>query len=240
MKVKQDRNNNEILTFFFTGILFIVFISLFYTKFIYPKFINNQSKELKWTIEIPNVTAIPTVSPTINVKHIVTPRVTVIPTQTTGVLVSDNNEPWGIARQVDEHTWTMKVGEDQSMATPEEILSAVNEYRKRNNVQILTMDEKLKTYAQSRADYLYSIKNVDGHKGFNNFLDNEDGFNKLGFTWVGENISYGYRLNGVHLIEWVYAGDEPHDKNQLDGKWSHVGIGVKGTATCLIFATGKM
>jgi len=56
---------------------------------------------------------------------------------------------------------------------------------------------------------------------------------------LGENISYGYRLEGVHLIEWMYAGDKPHDDNQLDSKWDHVGIGVKETATCIIFATAR-
>jgi len=126
------------------------------------------------------------------------------------------------------------------MATPIEILSALNEYRRRYGSQILTLDQKLTDYAQSRVNYFNQIKNIDSHVGFNNFLEKEDGFNKLGFTYLGENISYGYKLNGVHLIEWVYAGDEPHNKNQLDTKWDHVGIAVKGLATCLIFATGKM
>lgn len=155
-------------------------------------------------------------------------------------LPTDTPDPWGIARQVGEHTWTMKIGQDPVMATPAEILSALNEYRRRYSSQILTLDSKLAAYAQSRADYFYQRKNIDSHVGFNNFLEKEDGFNQLGYTYLGENISYGYQLNGVHLIEWIYAGDEPHNKNQLDSKWDHVGIGVRGTATCLIFATGKM
>lgn len=153
---------------------------------------------------------------------------------------TDTPEPWGVARQIDEHTWTMKIGEDPIMATPSEILSALNEYRQRYGSQILTLDSKLTDYAQSRVDYFVQIKGLDSHAGFNLYLKDEDGFNKLGFTFLGENISYGYRLNGVHLIEWLYAGDDPHNKNQLDTKWDHVGIAVKGTATCLIFATGKM
>lgn len=167
------------------------------------------------------------------------PRVTVIikskiPTPT------PDNEPWGVAKQIDEVTWTMKIGEDEKMATPQEILEALNEYRKRYNSQILTWDNKLGEYANSRAIYLNSIKSVDGHKGFNNFMENEDGFNKLGFTALGENISFGYKLNGVHTIEWMYAGDKPHNDNQLNNNWNYVGIGVNGLATCLIFGTGKM
>jgi uncharacterized protein YkwD len=134
----------------------------------------------------------------------------------------------------------MKVGEDEKMATPQEILTALNAYRQRYGSQNLTWDNKLGDYAQTRAKYLNSIKNVDKHEGFTNFVNNEDGFNKLGFTMLGENISYGYKLNGVHTIEWMYAGDEPHNKNQLDNRWNFVGIGVDGLATCLVFATGKM
>ncbi|MFA6007405.1 MAG: CAP domain-containing protein [Candidatus Shapirobacteria bacterium] len=151
-----------------------------------------------------------------------------------------DTSPWGVAEQITEHTWTMKIQADSQMANPQEILTALNEYRYRYGAQVLTWDSKLATYAQSRADFFYQIKNLDEHAGFNNFLEKEDGFNKLAFTYLGENISYGYQLSGVHLIEWIYAGDEPHNRNQLDTKWDHVGIGVRGTATCLIFATGKM
>jgi len=148
-------------------------------------------------------------------------------------------EPWGVAKQIGEETWTMKVANDERMGTPKEILDALNKYRVRRGSPELTMDDSLVKYAQSRADYLASIKSTDGHKGFNDFLENEDGFEKLGFTWLGENISYGYRMEGIHLIEWIYAGDKPHDDNQVNSRWNYVGIGVKDTATCLIFGTGK-
>lgn len=150
-----------------------------------------------------------------------------------------DNEPWGVAKQIDEVTWTMKIGEDEKMATAKEIWEALNYYRQTHGSQNLNWDTKLADYAQSRAEYLNSLKNVDGHKGFNDFVQNDDGFNKLGFTMLGENISYGYKLNGVHIIEWMYAGDKPHNDNQLDNRWNYVGVGVDGLATCLIFGTGK-
>jgi uncharacterized protein YkwD len=174
----------------------------------------------------PTIVLVKTVTPTVKKKKIITP--------------TPDNEPWGVAKQINEVTWTMKVGEDEKMATAKEIFEALNEYRRRYGSQVLTWDEKLGNYAQSRAIYLKSIKNVDKHEGFNNFVENESGFDKLGFTTLGENISYGYKLNGVHIIEWMYAGDEPHNNNQLDNRWNYVGIGVDGLATCLIFGTGKM
>ena len=148
-------------------------------------------------------------------------------------------ETWGVSKQIDEHTWTIKIGEDATMATAKEIFEALNEYRKVHGSQVLNWDEKLGNYAQERAKYLNGIKSVDQHQGFNDFVKNQDGFNKLGFTSLGENISYGYKLNGVHTIEWMYAGDEPHDENQLNNRWNYGGIGVDGLATCLIFGTGK-
>ena len=150
-----------------------------------------------------------------------------------------DNEPWGVAKQINEVTWTMKIGEDAKMATSREIFDALNVYRQRYGSQMLNWDEKLTNYAVTRAKYLNGIKGVDKHEGFKNFLEKEDGFEKLGFTALGENISYGYKLNGVHIIEWMYAGDKPHNDNQLDNKWNYVGTGVDGLATCLIFGTGK-
>lgn len=164
---------------------------------------------------------------------------TAVPTKKVQPKSVGNTAPWGVAIQVDEHTWTMRVGEDARMATPKEILEALNNYRAGKGSQRLTWDENLGKYAQTRADYLATIRTTDGHKGFSDYLEKEDVYDKLGFSWLGENISYGYRLEGVHVIEWMYAGDKPHDDNQLNNRWNYVGIGVKDTATCLIFGTGK-
>lgn len=152
---------------------------------------------------------------------------------------AETNEVWGEAQQIDEVTWTIKVGEDEKMGTAGEIHKALNDYRRRHGAHPLTWDTKLAEYAQSRADHFTSISSTDKHEGFNSFLDSGDGFNQLGFNSLGENSSYGYHVEAVHLIEWVYAGDEPHDNNQLNSKWTHVGVGVNGTATNLIFGGNK-
>jgi uncharacterized protein YkwD len=149
------------------------------------------------------------------------------------------DDEWGIAKQIDEHTWTMKVGLDERMAEAKEVFDALNEYRRRNGVAVLMWDEKLANYAKLRAVYFNKIKKLDGHEGFANFLENENGFDVLGFDSVGENASYGYRMSGTHLIEWIYAGDKPHDDNQKNSKWAYVGIGINETSSCLIFGTGK-
>jgi len=201
--------------------------SWFNTKILDPQ----AGYEIEFSRNIPTA-ILP--SPTVTLMTVPTKKIIkVIPTK-----VGDTS-PWGVAKQVNETTWTMKIKDDARMGTPKEILEALNEYRVRRGSQILTWNEKLAEYAHNRAVYLNGIKNVDGHKGFQNFLDNENGFEKLGFTWLGENISFGYKMEGVHLIEWIYAGDKPHDDNQVNNRWNYVGIGVDGTATAIIFGTGK-
>lgn len=147
-------------------------------------------------------------------------------------------EVMGRSKQVDEHTWTITVEKDERNATAGEIHQALNAYRQKNGRSGLQNDDRLSSFAQSRAEYFTKEGRLDSHKGFQDFITN-DGFNKVGFFALGENSSYGYVLEGTHLIEWVYAGDKPHDDNQLSNDWTHVGIGVSGTATNLIFGGKK-
>ena len=220
---QKTKKTNFLKVFIITGTSFLTIIILVVVLVIGQNQ-NKKQQKLNWEFVLPTTISTPTS----------------IPNKNKTVTNTDNGEPWGVAKQVDEHTWSMKVGEDPTMATSNEILIALNNYRDKNGSQKLILDSKLTDYAQTRANFFNSNKALDGHNGFNDFLDNQDGFNKLGFNWLGENASYGYKLNGVHLIEWVYGGDEPHDKNQLDTKWDHVGIGIKNTSTCIIFGTGKM
>jgi uncharacterized protein YkwD len=147
---------------------------------------------------------------------------------------------WGKAKQIGEHTWTMQIGMDDAMATPSEIFEALNSYRRLHGRNTLSWDDKLASYALTRAQYFTQIGDLDEHAGFSEYLKDENNFKALGFWALGENSSYGYRLSGTHLIEWIYAGDKPHDDNQLNSDWSHVGIGVDGNQTNLIFGGQKI
>lgn len=179
-----------------------------------------------------------TPAPTITVdQQKIIPTVNIVRITATPKPTIDNGQLWGIAQQVSEHSWTMKIGQDEIMATPKEIMEALNEYRRTKGSGLLTWDEKLAKYAQERADYFNRVGDMDEHEGFRRFLEEENGFQKLNFNRLGENTSIGYKLSGVHLIEWVYAGDKPHDDNQLRKEWGWVGIGVNGTATCIIFGS---
>ena len=159
------------------------------------------------------------------------------------VLAVETKKPdgeWGVAKQIGEHTWTMTVASDEKVGTAQEIFQALNAYRQRQGVGALSWDTNLGNFAQGRADAFLKNGTTDAHAGFNDFLNNQDGFKKSGFMALGENSSFGYHIEGVHLIEWVYAGDAPHNNNQLNRDWTHVGIGVAGLATDLVFGGRKM
>ncbi len=143
------------------------------------------------------------------------------------------NAAWGQAIQVSETGYRMKVGFDSTMATATETFQALNHYRYTKGKSNLTWDDRLAKYALERATYI--CKNgSDGHAGFSNYVDKQEGYKTLGFYSLGENMSTHMRFTGTHLIEWMYAADPAHDGNQL-GDWSHVGVGIYEDCSALIF-----
>lgn len=141
--------------------------------------------------------------PTITPSPTPTPAPTLDPTPIPykQIAQSESNDPWGVAKQISEHTWTIKIGQDERMATPEEIYEALNIYRERNGARRLGWNDRLAAYAQSRADFFNQNGKMDEHAGFREYTSNLENLKSLGFWRVGENSSIGYRLLGVHLIE---------------------------------------
>lgn len=151
-----------------------------------------------------------------------------------------DSAPWGVAKKIDETTWTMKVADDNKMATSQEIFQALNSYRKQKGVGALVFDQNLASFAEKRAQTFASIGKLDGHAGFNDYFKDQQNLKNIGFWGVGENSSFGFTMSGVHLIEWVFAADPPHDNNQLDPSWTHVGIGIKSTGVDIVFGKNKI
>lgn len=162
------------------------------------------------------------------------PSTVVAKPKTVGTQPKDNDQPWGVQKQLTDVTWSMKVGNDDHMASRSEIYEALNNYRIQHGVNRLEWNDALAGLAQMRAEQQYDLGKLDEHAGFKEFTSSYDNMKKLGYWTIGENATYGYKLNGVHIIEWAYS-DPPHDRNQLDPKWNLVGIAVKGTVTDLIF-----
>ncbi len=166
-------------------------------------------------------------------------KLTVTPAITGAVnaeVAGASNDSWGKAKQISEHTWTMNVGQDEQMASPREVFDALNKYRQVKGKSTLNWDQALADYSQGRAEKFNNDKKLDEHAGFSAYFT-EDKMKEMGLRGVGENSSIGYILGGTHLIEWIFAGDAPHDNNQLNSSWNVVGVGISGSSVNLIFAT---
>jgi uncharacterized protein YkwD len=148
-------------------------------------------------------------------------------------------QQYGKATQIDEHTWTMTLQNDPKEGSAREIFEALNSYRIKMGTTSLIWNDTLSAYATARANEFSQKGALDGHAGFMDLMNHQDGFNKLGFNSLGENSSYGYILSGTRLVEEVYAADSEHNNNQLNSGWTYVGIGVSGTATDLVFGGKK-
>lgn len=145
---------------------------------------------------------------------------------------------WGEAVQVSETGYRMKVGFDSVMGTAEETFKALNLYRYTKGKSNLTWDNRLEKYALERATFICQ-NGSDGHAGFSDYVENQEGYKALGFYRLGENMSTHMKFTGTHLIEWMYAADPAHDGNQL-GDWSHVGVGIYEDCSALIFGNSMI
>lgn len=128
---------------------------------------------------------------------------------------------------------------DGSVLSAGGVVEALNSYRLKKGVGGLSADNSLMSYAQERANFFAGRGSMDGHAGFQDFINKDDGFTKLGFFALGENSSFGYQLSAKELIEVVFSADAPHENNQLNPEWSHVGVGVSGGAVDIVFGGRK-
>ena len=80
---------------------------------------------------------------------------------------------------------------------------------------------------------------MDNHAGFNDYVQNQDGFSKLGFNALAENQSWNYKGDAHGLVSQFYASSPGHNANQLNATYTHVGIGISGVFTDIVFGGGK-
>lgn len=143
--------------------------------------------------------------------------------------------PWGTTEKVGDHLYRTFVGQDSVMGTPDEILAALNSYRRNHGISNLQQDENLCHLAMRRAQEQDRISNLDAHKGLIDYMDDPNHWQELNIRAIGENASFGYVLSGVHLIEWVFDADVEHRDNQLNPNWNLACAGVSGTTVDIIF-----
>ena len=143
--------------------------------------------------------------------------------------------------QEEQKSQTNKIADEKPQEIKESntsenvFLKALNDYREKNGKSLLSWDERLADYAKARAESFVVLGGLDHHAGFQDFINNQDGFKKLGFSTLGENSGYGHTQDPTYIIEEAYGKSTLHNENQLNSKWSHVGIGVSGTSTNFVF-----
>lgn len=173
-------------------------------------------------------TPVPTTTPTKAPKRVLaaTPTPNINPSQYT-------------AEKINDVTWRVKnVANDDSMASAQDIVNALNSYRGSHGLPSLSVDANLSSFAQDRANHFASRGSLDSHAGFQSYMDN-GGFEKSGFNSLGENSAFiSGPMGGEKIIKNIFGADPSHDGNQLDN-WTHVGVGVNGNAINVNFGKNK-
>lgn len=163
-------------------------------------------------------------------------QIVVIPkSPTTKAIQTSQPVPWGTTEKLGPGLYRTYVANDPAMGTPEEILRALNNYRKSHNAGELQTDTSLCQLALRRAQEQDKVSNLDGHKGFSDYMADQNHWKELNVTAIGENASYGYVLSGVHLIEWIFDSDIEHRENQLNPNWNLACAGTSGATVDIIF-----
>jgi uncharacterized protein YkwD len=120
----------------------------------------------------------------------------------------------------------------------QQLLSALNAYRQKKGKSSLAWDNTLASFAQGRAEKFDRDGAMDNHAGFRDMLNN-NGFSQMGFMALAENSSYGDSRDPIYIIETLYGQSPGHDANQLNGEYTHVGVGASGKATDFVFGGRK-
>jgi uncharacterized protein YkwD len=166
------------------------------------------------------------------------PKPTLIPTPTPKPTVKPTQKPSIKPKSTSSIKSTPKPVNNNSFSS-QQVLDALNNYRASKGIAKLQFDQKLQTYAKTRSDYLKSRGSLDNHAQFNDLIQNQDGFGKLGFNALAENQSWNYKGTAEGLITEFYAKSPGHNANQLSGEYTHVGIGITGEYTNLVFGGRK-
>lgn len=132
-----------------------------------------------------------------------------------------------------------KLENTSQSATQQQLFHSLNTYRQKKGKSSLSWDGKLGGFAQSRADQFARDDKMDGHAGFKAMFDN-NGYQRMGFLKMGENSSMSDNTDSTYIIESLYAGSAAHEDNQLNDSYTHVGVGVSGKFTNLVFGGKKI
>lgn len=138
-------------------------------------------------------------------------------------------------KQVSALEKTAKSNMTKYMQFMNEVVKYTNEYRAKNGVKAVTMDNQLALVAAIRSAEMAEVDILshtrpDGSKFYN--LATQYG---VTYTYIGENIG-AYQMNAKEVVDAWYASPG-HQKNMLNSKYSKIGVGVGMTSDGYLFWT---
>lgn len=140
---------------------------------------------------------------------------------------------WSVEK-VDDHITKINLPPDPRMSTADELFSAMNDYRRGHNVQLLTKNDLLCSIAQKRADEQLANGGLDGHAGFNKYAQDQQEFQRMGEVLFG-GVQPQY---GVHIVEYGWDRSLTGHKEAIqDPEWNHGCGGIAGYYAVFIFGT---
>lgn len=140
---------------------------------------------------------------------------------------------WSVEK-VDDHITKINLPPDPKMSTVEELNTAMNDYRRAHNVQLVTRNDPLCDIAQKRAEEQLINGGLDGHAGFDKYGQNQSEFFRMGEVLFG-GVQPQY---GVHIVEYGWDRSLTGHKEAIqDSGWNHGCGGVAGYYAVFIFGT---
>ena len=108
---------------------------------------------------------------------------------------------------------------DEPAAYATELASLVNEYRASKHTAALALDPALSELAREHSVAMVRAKRLS-HDDF------KTRFRRSGYGMCVENVGWNYPTAADQLKAWQRSPG--HDRNMLDARVAHVGIGVAG------------
>ena len=108
---------------------------------------------------------------------------------------------------------------DEPTAYASDLASLVNDYRASRHAAALTPDPTLSELAREHSADMVRAKRLS-HDDF------KTRFRRSGYGMCVENVGWNYPTAAAQLKAWQQSPG--HDRNMLDARVAHVGIGVAG------------
>ncbi len=148
---------------------------------------------------------------------------------------TNNNweETWKVEK-IDDKTTSTKFPEDDRMGTAEELFVAINNFRQAHSISTVQKHDTLCRIAQTRANQLLELGQLDGHAGMSDLAHSQQDFDNM-----GEVISGGVQKQlAVHTVEWGWGRSlTGHRESILNKKWTHGCGGIAGLFNVFVFGS---